>query len=438
MLQSKTVRKYDTYKDSGIEWIGEIPQEWSLVRAKHLFYQSFEKGGNDLTLLSATQNEGVIPKDRLEGVVQVKEDADLSVFKTVKIADFVISLRSFQGGFEHSNFNGVITPAYTVFRNKKPINHNYFKMLFKSDGFIAKINSLTTGIREGKNIQYDDFADMILPWLDIEEQQAIADYLDKKCGEIDKIVEAEKSVIEKLKEYKQSIITEAVTKGLDKSVPLKDSGIEWIGKIPQHWNRTKLKRLLSTPITDGPHETPELLDAGIPFLSAEAVKNNKLNFNLKRGYISLEEHIRFCKKCKPQLNDIFMIKSGATTGNVAIVETEEEFSIWSPLALIRVDKNILNYKYLFYYLQSYIFQKQVELFWSYGTQQNIGMEVLGNLYVAYSNDLQEQMKIAKYLDKKCFEIDTAIADKEQLIEKFTEYKKSLIYECVTGKRKVVA
>ena len=211
----------------------------------------------------------------------------------------------------------------------------------------------------------------------------------------------------------------------------KDSGIEWIGEIPQEWNRTKLKRLLSTPITDGPHETPELLDDGIPFLSAEAVKNNKLNFDLKRGYISPEEHLRFCKKCKPQLNDIFMIKSGATTGNVAIVDTMEEFSIWSPLALIRADENIIYFKYLFYYLQSYVFKNQVELFWSYGTQQNIGMEVLGNLYIAFSKTAIEQQKIADYLDKKCGEIDRVVETEKAVIEKLKEYKQSIITEAVT-------
>ena len=211
----------------------------------------------------------------------------------------------------------------------------------------------------------------------------------------------------------------------------KDSGIEWIGEIPQNWDRTRLKRLLSTPITDGPHETPELLDNGIPFLSAEAVKNNKLNFDLKRGYISHEEHLRFCKKCKPQLNDIFMIKSGATTGNVAIVDTTEEFSIWSPLALIRADESILYFKYLFYYLQSYVFKNQVELFWSYGTQQNIGMEVLGNLYIAFSKMITEQQHIAEYLDKKCDEIDRVVETEKSVIEKLKDYKQSIITEAVT-------
>lgn len=210
----------------------------------------------------------------------------------------------------------------------------------------------------------------------------------------------------------------------------KDSGIEWIGEIPKNWNRTKLKRLLATPITDGPHETPEILDDGVPFVSAEAIKNLQINFDLKRGYISPEDHERFCKKCKPQYGDIFMIKSGATTGNIARVETHEEFSVWSPLALIRVDVDKIYNDYMFQFLQSKVFQLQVELFWSYGTQQNIGMDVLGNLHVAYPA-VDEQKKIAEYLTKRISKIDTLIADKQKLIDLLKEKRQAIISEAVT-------
>ena len=210
----------------------------------------------------------------------------------------------------------------------------------------------------------------------------------------------------------------------------KDSGIEWIGDIPLEWDRTKLKNLLSTPITDGPHETPEIIDEGVPFISAEAVKNLKLDFNLKRGYISPAEHERFCQKCKPQFGDIFMVKSGATTGNIAMVDTYEEFSIWSPLALIRSNAQIVVNHYLFYFLQSRVFRLQVELFWSYGTQQNIGMGVLGNLFVSYP-DMTSQQAIASYLARKTSAIDTLIADKQKLINLLKEKRQAIISEAVT-------
>jgi type I restriction enzyme S subunit len=426
--------KYNTYKDSDIEWIGEIPQDWNLIRAKYLFSQSFDKGGIHLVLLSATQNDGVIPKDRLEGVVQVKEDSDLRTFKTVKKGDFVISLRSFQGGFEYSNFDGVITPAYTVFRKKESICDNYFKKLFKSDGFIAKINSLTTGIREGKNIQYEDFANMLLPLLSIHEQQQIADYLDKKCGEIDRVVEIQKDIIEKLKEYKQSVITEAVTKGLDKSVPLKDSGIEWIGKIPEHWECQKLKQLISKPLQYGANESGEEYNEDFPRYIR--ITDIKIEDNSLKSSDKLSLKPEKAKNYILEDNDILFARSGATVGKTFLYKTIYGISAFAGY-LIRVNvKKCINAKYIYYFTLSNSYDEWKKRIFIQATIQNIGANKYNNLEIALP-EIKEQDLIVKYLDQKCSEIDSAISDKEKLIEKLTEYKKSLIYECVTGKRKVV-
>lgn len=242
-------------KDSGIEWIGEIPKEWNARRAKTLFRQRMSKGNTNTVLLAATQKYGMFPQHLLEGVVQVKEDTDFQTFKTVHTNDYVISLRSFQGGFEISEYEGVCSPAYQVFYNVKDINFGFYRYLFKSDCFISKMNSLTVGIREGKNIQFSDFAKTKIPIPPLSTQHRIADYLDDKCGKIDRYIEQQKQVIEKLKAYKQSVITEAVTKGLDPTVPMKDSGVEWIGEIPEHWAMIRLKFML-TRIIDCPHETP--------------------------------------------------------------------------------------------------------------------------------------------------------------------------------------
>ena len=198
-------------KSSGVDWIGDIPEDWNIERAKNIFQQSIERGNSDLTLLSATQDYGVYPKDRLEGVVQVKEDTDLSLFKTIHKNYFAISLRSFQGGFEMSDYEGVITPAYSVFYAKINVFHRFFKHLFKSDSFISKLNSLTVGIREGKSIQYDDFSNLFIPYPPLSEQNEIADYLDAKCAEIDDFIAKKQVVIEKLTEYKKSLIYECVT-----------------------------------------------------------------------------------------------------------------------------------------------------------------------------------------------------------------------------------
>lgn len=210
----------------------------------------------------------------------------------------------------------------------------------------------------------------------------------------------------------------------------KDSGIEWIGKIPEHWEIVPIKYSLLIPLTDGPHETPELLPDGIPFISAEAIKNDKIDFNKKRGFISIEEHERFSLKYKPQMGDVYMIKSGATTGNLARVQTNEEFNIWSPLAAFRPAPNKTITDFLFFYMKSSRFFSAIELGWNYGTQQNIGMNVLENLRMIRPT-LQEQTAIANYLDRKTTEIDELIADKKRLLELYEEEKTAIINQAVT-------
>ena len=205
-------RKSDEMKDSGVEWLGNIPNEWHLEKGKWLFYNSNEKGDESKILLSATQDRGIIPKEQLDSVVQNKEDTDFTNFKLVKKYDFIISLRSFQGGFEMSEYDeGIITPAYSVLRSKTELNPYYYKYLLKERGFIGILNSLTVGIRDGKNIKYDDFAKTLLPKPSLKEQQIISDYINISILNINSTISKTKKQIEKLKEAKQSLISEAVT-----------------------------------------------------------------------------------------------------------------------------------------------------------------------------------------------------------------------------------
>ena len=184
------------------------------------------------------------------------------------------------------------------------------------------------------------------------------------------------------------------------------------------------------PITDGPHETPEILSDGIPFISAEAVKNDKLDFNKKRGYISEEDNARFSRKYSPQKGDIYMVKSGATTGNVAKVETDEVFNIWSPLAVMRPNKNKISTDFLFYAIKSDYFNTSVQLKWNMGTQQNIGMGILSNIRVVIP-PTDEQTAITHYLDTKLGEIDALIDKQQTLLEKLAEQRTAVITHAVT-------
>lgn len=210
----------------------------------------------------------------------------------------------------------------------------------------------------------------------------------------------------------------------------KDSGIEWIGEIPEHWDRIRIKSLVAIKVTDGPHETPQWTEDGVPFISAEAIKVNKIDLDFKRGYISTEQHLEYCKKSKVLKGDILFCKSGSTTGKSALVDTDIDFGIWSPLAIIRANKNKINYKYLFQSIQSSLFQNQVETAWTFGTQPNIGMGALENLWIAIPNQ-EEQTQIAKYLDHKTTQIDTLISKKQQFITLLQEERVAVINQSVT-------
>jgi len=209
----------------------------------------------------------------------------------------------------------------------------------------------------------------------------------------------------------------------------KDSGVEWLGRVPEHWDVMAIKHVVATPITDGPHETPEFFDDGVPFVSAEAVSSGKIDFDKIRGFISRIDHDRYSQKYLPKRGDIFMIKSGATTGVTAIVETDVEFNIWSPLAVIRCAARSNPY-FVLNYMRSRSFQEAVALSWSYGTQQNIGMGVIGDLSVTVP-PVEEQQAIADHLDRETARIDALIEKKTRFIKLLREKRQALITHAVT-------
>ena len=405
-------------KDSGIPWIGMIPSDWEVCKLKWTL--SFQNGQD----YKHFESEFGFPVYGSGGVFRYANrylyDGEAVLFGRKGTVDKPL--------YVNTKFWTVDTMYYALPSKNVIGKFIYFlatQLPFDKYQTSTALPSMTQTILGNIKI--------VLPPL--TAQQRIADFLDRKCAEIDELAALQETMIAELKRYKQSVITEAVTKGLDSNVPMKNSGVEWIGEIPRHWNETKVLNLLSMPITDGPHETPNLFDSGIPFISADAVSDGYINFDNKRGYISQEYYEECCKKYIPQKYDIYMIKSGASTGRTAIVETDKVFTIWSPLAVFRANTNMILPYYLLYVLRSYGFQKQVETNWSYGTQQNIGMRTLEKLIVSFP-PLTEQRAIADYLDKKCAEIDELIAIKQQKIEALKEYKKSVIFEYVTGKKEV--
>lgn len=423
-------------KDSGIEWIGEIPEGWEVVKAKYLFAQRNEKGNSALVLLSPTQKYGVIPQSQLEGVVQVKENTDLRGFKTIHIGDFVISLRSFQGGFEFSNYEGVCSPAYQVFHATKDLSNDFFRYLFKSDGFISKINSLTVGIREGKNIQYWDFSNMLLAVPPKEIQIRSAQYLNAKCTEIDTMLSKTRSSIEEYKKLKQAVITQAVTKGVHDERETKGSGVEWIGEIPKEWAVSPMKHFIDILPGYAFSSDDFCIEEGIPLLRGINVGVNEIRW---------DETVRWNHSISKQLESFFLKENDLVVGldrpwisdgtRVAFIAKKDlPCLLLQRVCRIRTRCNF-DIRWIYYWLSGSSFKDSLSTETTGISVPHISTKQIEQFIVAFPNQL-EQTQICNYLDAKCAEIDGLIAKKEQLVKELESYKKSLIYEVVTGKREV--
>lgn len=407
------------YKDSGFEWIGKIPETWEVDIAKHVFRQRRDKGNEECQLLAATQKYGMYPQHLLEGVVKVAADTDLSQFKTVHINDYVISLRSFQGGFEMSDYEGVCSPAYQVFFATRQICNQYYKYLFKSDAFIQEINSLTVGIREGKNILYDDFALLSIPIPTVCDQQQIADYLDEKCREIDGLIALQEQMIAQLTNYKQSVITEAVTKGLNPNAQLVHSGIDWIGDVPKGWEICRFKSYISLV-------KEKVNDVSLPKINLENIESYSGKFietDSKyegEGYLFKPGDVLF-GKLRPYLAKVFVPDyNGQAVG---------DFYVFRPSP--KIETFFLKYAIL---SDSFISNVNSS---TYGTKMpRANWDYISTVYIAVPPK-DEQRSISEHLDTKCGEIDRLIETKRQKIETLKEYKKSVIYEAVTGKTDVI-
>lgn len=403
------------------EWLGFIPKEWGYIPGRFVFKPRNSKGNETEVLLAATQKQGMYPQHLLEGVVQVREGTDLQSFRTVHKNDYVISLRSFQGGFEMSDYEGVCSPAYQVFFNSKPIDHRYYKYLFKCQGFIQEMDSVTVGIREGKNIPYDSFARTYIPYPDLSEQSRIAAFLDDRCAKIDEAVARHKALIEKLDEYKNSLIVDTATHGFH-GHNMKPVAIDWAQMMPSDWGVALLSQLY-VPVkckNIGLVET-NLLSLSYGKIKQKSIDNNEglvpANFE---GYNIIENNDIVLRLTDLQ-NDQKSLRVGLST---------QRGIVTSAYVTIR-PKHDLCSKYFYYLLHSFDICKG---FYGMGggIRQGLNWDELKFLKVQVPS-YEEQSEIVAFLDKKCAAIDFAKERHQQLINKLEEYKKSLIYNAVTGK-----
>ncbi len=404
--------RYDKYKDSGIAWIGEIPEHWKVKKGKNLFKKEERPVRDNDEIVTCFRDGEVTLRSnrRIDGFTNAMKEVG---YQGVRRGDLVIhNMDAFAGAIGVSDSDGKSTPVYSVCTPKNNVEANvyYYAYLLRSYALGGVIQSLAKGIRErSTDFRYKEFGDLYYQQPPIEEQQSIASYLDQKCGEIDKLITLQEEMITKLQSYKQSVITEAVTKGLDKNLPLKDSGIEWIGEIPEHWSVVKIKYLAKIKSGDS-ISSNEIMQEGI----YEVYGGNGL--------------MGFCNKKNVDGVNIIIGRVGALCGNVRLI-SESKFITDNALILNCFDNALYSYMY--------IMLKAANL--NNLNTSNAQPLITGSKVLNVSlpiPSLSEQQSIADYLDQKCSEIDELISIKQQKIEKLKDYKKSLIFECVTGKRKV--
>ena len=426
------MRVYPEYKPSSMVWAGDIPSHWATPRVKHVLRERSQKGFPNEPLLAATQTKGVVRKEEYENrtVLALK---DLHLLKLVCERDFVISLRSFQGGIEYARHRGIISPAYTILFPYAPSTHGYLAWLFKSKPYIENLTLHVTGIRQGQNIDYERLKRSQLPLPPPDEQAAIVRFLDHVDRRIRRYIRAKRQLIALLNEQKQAIIHRAVTRGLDPNVRLKQSGVEWLGDVPQGWGVTRVK-FASRKISKG--DTPsnfgkDFVDDGpVRFIKIENIGEGEL-IETPRYSIDFDSHEKLTRS-QLRENDIVFAIAGATTGKCAIVRAHQlPANTNQAVAFIRPNDRVVP-EFLVAWLHQPKLKEAMWLQTVQSAQPNLSMEELGNLPMLLP-PMDEQNRILDFLHKQRSKLENAIRHAQQEIVLLGEYRTRLIADAVTGK-----
>ena len=431
------MRRYESYKDSGVEWLGEVPSHWDMQRSKFIF-KKIERKVNEEDQIVTCFRDGQVTlraNRRTEGFTNALKEHG---YQGIRKGDLVIhAMDAFAGAIGISDSDGKATPVYSVClpHNKQKIDVYFYAYYLRNLALSGFISSLAKGIRErSTDFRYADFAELLLPIPPYLEQQKIAQFLDDKTAKIDQAVDLAEKQIALLKEHKQILIQNAVTRGLNPDVPLKDSGVEWIGQVPEHWSVKKIKHVTSkigsgiTPLGGGSN----YIDGGIPLLRSQNIHFDRIDLN-DVARISEFTH-NSMKNSKVRKGDVLLNITGGSLGRCFYVDSNEEMNVNQHVCIIRPNKKI-NTIFLNMLLASEIGQKQIWFFQQGGGREGLNFQAIKNFYLPLP-DLEEQQKIAIYLDKQAAKIDQAIALKTAYIEKLKEYKSVLINDVVTGKGRI--
>ena len=434
---ARALAPYPVYKDSGVEWLGMVPEHWDLRRMKTLLLKRNEKGHPNEPLLAATQTKGVVRKEHYENrtVLPMK---DLHLLKLVHVDDFVISLRSFQGGIENARHRGIISPAYTVLYPACPEHHGYLAHLFKSAPYIQNLSLFVTGIRQGQNIDYEKLSRSLLPIPPLAEQAAIVRFLNRADRRIRRYIRAKERLIELLEEHKKATIHEAVTGQIDVRTgqpypAYKDSGTEWIGRTPASWDVCTLGRIAESfrtgPFGSTLHQS-DYVENGTPVINPIHMKNGAIfedpSCSVPKTVAERLSRYRLC------LHDLVFARRGEL-GRCAIVRSREVGWILGTGSIrVRVARKHIVPKFLIQTLQVRWVSEFLSLSSVGATMDNLNTSILKRVPLPLP-PIQQQQDIVDYIGHRIAKFDYAIKNSKEEICLVREYRTRLIADIVTGK-----
>lgn len=420
-------------KDSGIEWIGKIPKDWEIIKIGGVYSLRNTKVSDiDYPPLSVTM-KGILPQ--LETAAKTNDHDNR---KLVKKGDFAINSRSDRrGSCGISDYDGSVSLINTVLKPNRKMVNGYYNWLFHTTEFADEFYRWGHGIVDDLwTTNWQDMKKMSVPYPSVEKQEVISAFLDIQCSEIDSLhVDIEKQ-IDILERYKKSVITEAVTKGLDPNVEMKDSGIEWIGEIPKGWICTKIGRYSFITKLAGFEFSSYFnyfADGNVIALRGINLKNFEVDLEDVQTITDIVSDI--LPRSQVKLNDILVSYAGSV-GNVGFIDNEDyRYHLAPNVGKITIISNLLFPKFVAYYFISKVASMEIFQLKNKNAQESISMENLRRVRVIIP-PYDEQQKIVNYLDSKCAEINSAIDDKKKQLETLETYKRSLIYEYITGKKEV--
>ena len=439
VVNSMSYATYDSYKESGVDWLGAIPSDWQSKKLGILLTEFSKKNNPNLPLLSITRELGVITRDMddQESNHNFIPD-DLSGYKLLKEGQFGMNkMKAWQGSYGISKYTGIVSPAYYVFDVSNEIYPNFFNIAIRSKFYVDFFGSASDGVRIGQwDLNKTRMREIPFIFPSLEQQKKIYEFLSKKIKQIDQAISLKQQQIEKLNEYKQIVIQNAVTKGLNPNVPMKDSGVEWIGDIPEHWEVKKIKEIatLKGRIGFRGYNASDLVneDEGAITISPSNILDDKTFFE-KNSYLSWKKYYE-----SPEImifnDDILLVKTGSTVGKVGIVKNLNQSATINPQLLV-FKKVKVNKDYLFFYLYSDFFFDLIKSNSIGSTIPTISETKIKNLPVVLPPD-EEQLNILQKLRIDVDRFDKISKAYQIQIDRLKEYKNILINQAVTGKIKI--